>query len=154
MHLVPPHFLPFYNPPCLRSNSSALAGAEELSLFFCIKKVCTYLISWTYADKLHTFHCMIYFHNVRQPVHKKTSNKTGFTLVCYSFRSYYIFLFKKCQTKISCIFSFIHYNRHEIKKSNCGNIIIVRCINYLTLHPFCNQFHPGNLKSSFRSDML
>ena len=84
---------------------------------FCIKKVCTYLISWTYADKLHTLKCIIYFHNVRQHAHKKTSNKTGFTLVCHSFISYYIFLFKKCQTKIFLhFFSFMHCNRHEIKK--------------------------------------
>ena len=84
---------------------------------FCIKKVCTYLISWTYADKLHTLKCIISFHNVQQHAHKKTSSKTGFTLVCHSFISYYIFLFKKCQTKIFLhFFSFMHYNRHEIKK--------------------------------------
>ena len=46
----------------------------------------------------------------------KTSNKTGFTLVCYSFKGYYIFLFWKSQTKIFLhFFSFIHYNRHELK---------------------------------------
>ena len=71
------------------------------SLLFCIKKVCTYLISWTYADKLHTLKCIIYFHNVRQQAHKKTSSKTGFTLVCYSFRSYYIFLLKNVKQKFS-----------------------------------------------------
>ena len=27
------------------------------------KKVCTYPISWTYADKLHTFHNMLYLKN-------------------------------------------------------------------------------------------
>ena len=54
---------------------------------------------------------------MRQHAHKKTSSKTGFTLVCHSFRNYYIFLFKKCQTKIFLhFFSFMHYNRHEIKK--------------------------------------
>ena len=49
----------------------------------------TYLISWTYADKLHTFslHYKI----------TKTSNKTGFTQFCYSFKSHYIFLFGKSQ---------------------------------------------------------
>ena len=49
----------------------------------------TYLISWTYADKLHTFslHYKI----------TKTSNKTGFTQFCYSFRSHYIFPFGKSQ---------------------------------------------------------
>ena len=79
--------------------------------------MCTYLISWTYADKLHTLKCIIYFHNVQQHAHKKTSSKTGFTLVCHSFINYYIFLFKKCQTKIFLhFFSFMHYNRHEIKK--------------------------------------
>ena len=79
--------------------------------------MCTYLVSWTYADKLHTLKCIIYFHNVQQHAHKKTSSKTGFTLVCHSFISYYIFLFKKCQTKIFLhFFSFMHYNRHEIKK--------------------------------------
>ncbi len=31
---------------------------------------------------------------------KKTSSKTGFTLVCYSFVCYYIGLFFKCQMKI------------------------------------------------------
>ena len=54
-----------------------------------------YLISWTYADKLHTFKCMIYFHNVRQQAHKKTSDKTGFTLVCYSFKSIIFFFLGK-----------------------------------------------------------
>ena len=77
---------------------------EDSASFFCIKKVCTYLISWTYADKLHTFKCIIYFHNVRQQAHKKTSSKTGFTLVCYSFRSYYISLLGKSQTKIFLLF--------------------------------------------------
>ena len=84
----------------LRSKIRTLWWGEDSASFFCIKKVCTYLVSWTYADKLHTLKCNIYFHNVRQQEHKKTSSKTGFTLVCYSFRSYYIFLFKKCQTKI------------------------------------------------------
>ena len=52
--------------------------------------MCTYLISWTYADKLHTslWHD-IYFKN------RKTSSKTGFTLVCYSFDPYYISHFRK-----------------------------------------------------------
>ena len=84
----------------LRSKIRAPWRGEDLASFFCIKKVCTYLISWTYADKLHTLKCIIYFHNVRQHAHKKTSSKTGFTLVCHSFTNYYIFLFKKCQTKI------------------------------------------------------
>ena len=101
----------------LRSKIRAPWRGEDLASFFCIKKMRRYHISWTYADKLHTFKCIIYFHNVRQLVHKKASNKTGFTLV-YSFRSYYIFIFEKCQTKISCFFVFMHYNKQEIKKNN------------------------------------
>ena len=86
------------------ANATALAGAEDFSSFFFIKKVCTYPISWTYADKLHTFNYMIYFHNVQQQVHKKTSNKTGFTLVCYSFRSIIFCFFEK----VKQFFSFIY----------------------------------------------
>ena len=36
----------------------------------------------------------IYFKN------KKTSSKTGFTLICYSFKIHYIFFLVKSQTKI------------------------------------------------------
>jgi len=32
-------------------------------------------------------------------LYKKTSNKTGFTLVCYSFAYYYISVFQKSQIK-------------------------------------------------------
>lgn len=54
---------------CLIADiACTLAGAEDLYSFFCIKKVCTYLISWTYADKLHTFYCIIFlfFQKVKQ----------------------------------------------------------------------------------------
>lgn len=63
--------------------------------------MCIYPVSWTYADKLHTslWHT-IYFKN------RKTSSKTGFTLVCYSFDPYYISHFRKSQTKFSCNFTF------------------------------------------------
>ena len=47
----------------------------------------------------------------------KTSSKTGFTLVCYSFTSIIFFFFEKVKQKFSCIFSLLYiYNRHEIKK--------------------------------------
>ena len=48
---------------------------------------------------------MIYFHNVRQQVHKKTNSKTGFTLVCYSFKNIIFFFLGKVKQKFSCIFS-------------------------------------------------
>ena len=66
----------------------------------------TYLISWTYADKLHTFslHYKI----------TKTSSKTGFTQFCYSFRSHYIFLFGKSQI------IFLSFYTHPISHHICN----------------------------------
>ena len=91
--------------------------------------MCTYLISWTYADKLHTFNCMIYFHNVRQHAHKKTSSKTGFTLVCYSFISIIFFFFEKVKQKFSCIFSCQNATRNPI-----------RCKWSISAPAFCSTF--------------
>ena len=78
-----------------------------LLLSFLAQKKCTpCLISWTYADKLHTFslHYKI----------TKTSSKTGFTQFCYSFRSHYIFLFGKSQI------IFLSFYTHPISHHICN----------------------------------
>ena len=69
-------------PPCfsegkiqMRACTLCPYGEERICPPFLHKKMCTYPISRTYADKLHTLKCIIYFHNVRLLSHKKRAAK-------------------------------------------------------------------------------
>ena len=70
----------------------------------------------------------------------KTSSKTGFTLVCYSFENHYISLFLKSQTKLSCkkyIGCYFHTHLHEKPEYS---ILFRMCIQLrLCCNPFFNS---------------